>query len=116
MARIIRPRPNSCCSSAAAAQECEDLPAAAVVLAEIMVNSDASRLKLVLERQRIRVGDAHWVVRRSVLEQRRLLLDLQGPGNVSVELELPDSFDCRSGEHMAWLIGQIEEHLKSRDT
>jgi hypothetical protein len=77
---------------------------------------DAARLMKVLDGQRFRIGAGHWVVVRSLVDQSHLQLELSGTSCVTADFELPDSFDCRSGEHMAWLLGRIEEYLKARDT
>jgi hypothetical protein len=76
---------------------------------------DASHLMLVLAGQRFRIGAQHWVVQQTVVEPGRLRLELTGTTTVTLEVELPDSFDSRSGEHMAWLIGRIEAQLKDPD-
>jgi hypothetical protein len=73
---------------------------------------DASHLKLVLSGQRFRVDERHWVVNQTRVDGNQLLLELSGPSVASIECELPDSFDCHSGQHMGWLIGQIEAQLK----
>jgi hypothetical protein len=74
---------------------------------------DSSRLMKVLVGQRFRIGARHWVVERGRVEHNRLQLDVSGTSRASIACELPDSFDCRSGEHMAWLLGRIEEELKA---
>jgi hypothetical protein len=82
----------------------------------MMFSADATRLMRVLSGQRFRVGDSHWVVLQSLVEHNHLQLELSGAHMVSIDFDLPDTFDCRSGEHMAWLLGQIEEQLKARRT
>jgi hypothetical protein len=77
---------------------------------------DASRLMKVLVGQRFRIGACHWVVDRSIVAQNHVQLELSGTSSASLDFELPDSFDCRSGEHMAWLLSRIEDRLKARDT
>jgi hypothetical protein len=77
---------------------------------------DASRLMKVLVGQRFRIGARHWVVDRSTVARNHVQLELSGTSRASLDVELPDSFDCRSGEHMAWLLGRIEEQLKARES
>ena len=74
---------------------------------------DASRLMKTLVGQRIRIGTHHWVVDRSTVAHNHVQLELSGTSSASLDFELPDSFDCRSGEHMAWLLSRIEDQLKS---
>ena len=78
--------------------------------------ADATRLTRVLAGQRLRFGAGQWIVLDSTVAKNSLRLDLRGIVHVSFELELPDSFDCRSGEDMAWLLGQIEARLEARES
>ena len=78
--------------------------------------ADATRLTRVLAGQRLRFGAGQWIVVDSAVAKNRLRVDLRGAIDASVELELPEAFDCRSGEHMAWLLGQIEARLAARQS
>jgi hypothetical protein len=79
----------------------------------MLSTSDASRLMKTLSGQRMRIGTRHWVVKRSLVEQNRIRLELSGAPAVCIDFVLPESFDCRSGEHMAWLLAQVEEQLRA---
>lgn len=76
-----------------------------------MDRADATRLTRVLAGQRLRFGAGQWIVLDSAVAKNRLRIDLRGAVDVSFELELPEAFDCRSGDDMAWLLGQIEARL-----
>jgi hypothetical protein len=65
-----------------------------------------------LDRQRLRVGDEHWIVTgTSVTDVGLLRIDFKGRTRRSVFVDMPPAFESRYPDHMAWLIGHIEFQL-----
>jgi len=65
-----------------------------------------------LDRQRLRVGDEHWIVTgTSVTDVGHLRIDLKGRTRRSVFVDMPPAFQSSCPDHMAWLIGHIEFQL-----